>query len=72
MFKTRTEFTIGFRNRVKFWKDKWCGDSSLRESFLELYSIAFSKDAWVSDLWEDGGWSPRFTRQLHDWELEKV
>ena len=72
MFKTRTGFTVEVGNRVKFWKDKWCGDSSLRESFPELYSIASSKDAWVSDLWEDGGWSPRFTGQLHDWELEEV
>ena len=55
MFKTRTKFTVGFGNRVKFWKDKWCGDSSLRESFLKLYSIASSKDACVSDLREDGG-----------------
>ena len=45
MFKTRTGFTIGFGNRVKFLKDKWCGDSSLRESFPELYSITSSKDA---------------------------
>ena len=72
MFKTRTGFTVGFGNRVKFWKGKWCGYSSLRESFPELYSIASSKGAWVSDLWEDGGWSSRFTRQLHDWELEEV
>ena len=55
MFKTRTGFTVEVGNRVKFWKDKWCGDSSLRESFPELYSIASSKDACVSDLWEDGG-----------------
>ena len=44
----------------------------MRKSFPELYSIASSKDAWMSDLWEDGGWSLRFTRQLHDWELEEV
>ena len=29
-------------------------------------------DVWVSDLWDDGGWGLRFTRQLHDWELEEV
>ena len=36
---------VGFRNRVRFWKDKWCDDTSLRELFLELDSIATSKDA---------------------------
>ena len=40
----------------------------MKESFSELYSIATSKNAWMSDLWEDGNWSPRFTRQ----ELEEV
>ena len=45
MFKTRTGFTIGFGNMVKLWKNRWCRDSSLRESFPELYSITSSKDA---------------------------
>ena len=60
-------FKVGFRNRVRFWKDKWCDDTSLRELFLELDSIATSKDAWVGDLWDDGSWSSRFTRQLVAW-----
>ena len=57
---------------MRFWKDKWCGDSSLRELFPELFSIGTSKDAWVSEIWEDGAWSPRFTRWFHDWELEEL
>ena len=57
---------------MRFWKDKWCGDSSLRELFPELFSIGTSKDAWVSEIWEDGVWSPRFTRWFHDWELEEL
>ena len=50
MFKERTGFRIGVDNRVKFWIDKWCGDTCLRDSFPTLYSIASSKDAWVVDL----------------------
>lgn len=26
----------------------------------------------MSDLWDDGGWSPKFTRQLHDGKLEGI
>ena len=45
VFKTRIGFKVGFGKKVKFWKDKWYGDSSLRESFPKLYSIASFKDA---------------------------
>lgn len=30
-------FRVGSGNRVKYWKDKWCDDFSLRELFLELF-----------------------------------
>ena len=44
------DFKVGFGNRLKFWKDKWCGDTPLRDSFSDFYSIACSKDAWVVDV----------------------
>ena len=34
---------IRSRNMVKFQMDKWCGDTPLRVSSLELYSIASLK-----------------------------
>ena len=43
-------FKVGFENRLKFLNDKWCGDMPLIESFSELYSIAYSKNAWEGDL----------------------
>ena len=43
---------MGSRNRVKFWKDRWYGDMSLRDEFLGLYAIASFKDAWVVDVWD--------------------
>lgn len=42
--KVRYFFTIDNGRRVKYWKDSWCGDSSLKESFPSLFSIAFMKD----------------------------
>ena len=30
------------------------GTHTLRDSFLDLYSIASSKDAWVLDVWDGG------------------
>ena len=43
-FVSRTHFILGNRRRVKFWKDRWCGDSSLEVSFPSLYSLACDKD----------------------------
>ena len=42
---SRTSFSVDNGKRVKFWKDQWCGDSTLRESFPSLYCVAMTKDA---------------------------
>ena len=34
---------------MRFWKDRWCGDDSLKVSFLGLFSIATTKDDWVAN-----------------------
>ncbi|RVW26432.1 hypothetical protein CK203_086154 [Vitis vinifera] len=60
------------RNKVKFWKDRWCRDLPLRDAFLDFFSIASSKDAWVVDVWDGGSWNPRFIRRLNNWELEEI
>lgn len=37
--------------RIKFWHDVWCGDVPLKEeTFLFLFSLATSKEAWLDDL----------------------
>ncbi|RVW98499.1 microtubule-associated protein AIR9 [Vitis vinifera] len=40
---------VGNGRRVRFWKDKWCGEDTLGEAFPQLYSIAFVKDPWESN-----------------------
>ena len=73
---SRLAYQVGSGQRVKFWKDKWCGDKPLCESLPSLFSISLSKDAWVSDVWNpdsDGeGWTPLFSRAFNDWEIEMV
>ena len=47
----------------------------LCEAFLDLYSIADSKEAKVVEIWmrEDGGaWDPKFLRSFNDWELDAI
>ena len=71
-----TLFVMGNGRRVKFWRDKWCGDEPLCVSFPSLLTLASSKEAWVADLWmhysKGGGWNPSFSRPLNDWEIETV
>ena len=69
-------YRVGSGRRVRFWKDKWCGDEPLFKSFPSLFAISLAKDVWVSDVWNpDGvgdGWTPLFSRALNDWEIEMV
>ena len=69
-------YCVGCGRRVRFWKDKWCGDAPLCESFPSLFSISLAKNTWVLDVWNpDGvrdGWTPLFSRAFNDWEIEMV
>ena len=67
---------VGNGQRVRFWKDRWCGYSPFCVAFPTLFALAASKDTWVKDVWsftEGGGsWSPHFSRRFNDWEMEEV
>ena len=54
-FISKSHFSVGNRTRVKFSKDRWCGNSSLEESLSTLFSIANDKDSWVAKVWEQIG-----------------
>ena len=45
-------------------------------SFPSLFTLASSKEAWVTDLWvhssKGSGWNPSFSRPLNDWEIGMV
>ena len=68
-------YFVGNGKRVRFWKDKWCGDDPLCISFPSLFVISLAKEAWVEDVWNHSGggvWAPRFSRRLNDWEVFDV
>ena len=79
LVSSRFSFVVGNGQWVSFWKDKWCGNSLLCNSFPSLYVLTANKEAWVSDLWAGsasgdlgGSWNPRFTRRFNNWELDEV
>ena len=61
---------------VRFWKDTWCGEVPLCDTFPSLYALAVNKEVLAVDFWElsgvEGGWSPRFSGAFNDWALEEV
>ena len=44
VFKSRVGFIIENGWRIKFWLDKWCSNTSLKDSFPALFVITISKD----------------------------
>ena len=45
-----SSFVVGNGRRMKFWKDKWCGEEPLCVSYPSLFVLAISKKAWVVDI----------------------
>ena len=72
----RLTYHVGNGQKVRFWKDKWCGDGLLCESFSSLFSISMSKNVWVSEVWNpvgDGdGWTHLFARAFNNWGIDLV
>nr|CAN70698.1 hypothetical protein VITISV_029728 [Vitis vinifera] len=72
----RLAYHVGNGQRMRFWKDKWCGDGPLCESFSSLFSMSMSKNAWVLEVWNPvggrDGWIPLFARAFNDWEIDLV
>lgn len=41
--------------RVRFWVDTWCGEIPFMDLFLDFFTIASNKKAWVSNYVVWGG-----------------
>ena len=72
---SRPRFIIGNGRNVKFWKDLWCEDQTLKDDFPNLFLLAVNKEEWVFDAWKESrevdSWNPLFSRHFNDWELEE-
>ncbi|RVW46187.1 Cleavage and polyadenylation specificity factor subunit 1 [Vitis vinifera] len=70
------QICVGNGQRVRFWRDKWCDNEPLCDSFPSLFAFSLSKKAWVAKVWnlegEGRGWTPRFSRLFNDWEMGSV
>jgi hypothetical protein len=68
-----SRFEVGDGAKTKFWLDRWCRDTVLKETFPVLFGIAHAKNASVADnlelLGDSNQWSVSFSRETYDWEL---
>ena len=44
LFNSMISFVVGNGCRMKFWKDRWCSDEPLCETFLSLFALSDSKE----------------------------
>ncbi|XP_035540476.1 uncharacterized protein LOC118344276 [Juglans regia] len=42
----------GDGSRVRFWRDAWCGDRALKDTFSTIYKIAGGQEASMVELFE--------------------
>jgi hypothetical protein len=65
---------VGDDSKIRFWHDILCRVLPLKGAFLELFSTACLRDAFVADNlhFSNGShqWNINFVRSTHDWELE--
>ena len=73
-FSKLLQYDVGDGTRVKFWKHVWCGDCTLKDTFLDLYCLSRARDSLVAKVmcWSGGmiHWNFYFRRSPQDWEEE--
>ena len=78
VFNKNVHYKIGVGDRVKLWKDRWCGDLPLNLAYPVLYNFAANREASVqSSLICHGArdrriWDVHFNRGPIDWEADVV
>jgi hypothetical protein len=69
-------FEVGDGTTIKFRTFLWCGTSTLKEAYLELFCIARNMDALVADHIQYRNdavhWVLNMTRPAQDWELKSL
>ena len=61
---------------MKFWQDRWCGETPLAVSYLGLFRFCKNKEASVAELMKSPNgalfWDVSFFRGVHVRELEAL
>ena len=49
-FSRHILYDVGDGSRVRFWQDRWCGETSLPITYPELFRFCQDKEASVAEL----------------------
>lgn len=64
-------FQLGSAREIRFWEDRWNGDSPLRDMFRNLYSLATDPMGRVFKAFDESNiWKPWLCHNLNDWEID--
>ncbi|XP_028078613.1 uncharacterized protein LOC114280444 [Camellia sinensis] len=71
-FWKRVKLKVGVGDRVRFWRDRWCGDLTLEEWFPLVFGIAVDAEVLMGVVWSGQGvstfWNVGLRRAVQDWE----
>ena len=68
-FFEEISFKAGNGLKIRFWQDRWLGNSRLKDYFPSLFQIASNKEATIAQYRDNNHWTPIFRRNFQDWEI---
>lgn len=71
-FAQNIHFEVGNGTYIRFWKDKWLGNSTLQVAFPNLFTIVQDPNAVIAAYREGVNWDLKFRRDMHDWEINEL
>ncbi|WMV55702.1 hypothetical protein MTR67_049087 [Solanum verrucosum] len=63
-FFGEVSFKAGNGLEIRFWQDKWLGNSRLKDYFPSLFQIASDKEATIAQYRDNNYWTPYFQKEL--------
>ncbi|WMV14124.1 hypothetical protein MTR67_007509 [Solanum verrucosum] len=70
-FDQNAYFELGNGLLLKFWTDKWLGNTTLQEDFPDLFRIAQDPNSVIANR-EGINRDLRFRRNMHNWEVNDL
>ncbi|KAK1311507.1 putative ribonuclease H protein [Acorus calamus] len=74
-FKRGLWWKLGRGDRIRFWKDRWCGDTPLWSKYPLLFHLAEEKEALAGEVWQggerNGEWRVNFRRISNELQVQE-
>ncbi|KAF3676435.1 hypothetical protein FXO38_04290 [Capsicum annuum] len=71
-FKVNTKIKVANGAKTDFWKDEWHEIGRLERQFPDIYEPVSHQQKTIADFCTPQGCPFNFSRQLNDWEIQRV